>query len=295
MLNRIINKLYFIKKFPRKLAELILSAIIIFDELFWRFRIFAFTLIFGKRNRIGKALIDLKKTGFAIIPKYYPDSEIIKIKEECIKQLDQLPADKIGSTDNISNLILENNLRVEKLKSSIRIKGLQGINLFFKKIGRDFKSNVITLIYHLSFSKPFLVYNITHDGSLKHPLFSKSNGKETIAGKPHVDVSVHQLRGGIMLTDIKKENGPTVFYKNSMSLNEIKQNHLNLLLEKFDFKTNPGGSTMINDEKLKFLEEKTDKISVTGNKGDLFLLDLKTAHAASPLEKGQRHILWFYF
>ena len=80
-----------------------------------------------------------------------------------------------------------------------------------------------------------------------------------------------------------------------MSLNEIKQNHLNLLLERFDFKTNPGGSTMINNEKLKSLEEKTDKISVTGNKGDLFLLDLKTVHAASLLEKGQRHILWFYF
>ena len=52
---------------------------------------------------------------------------------------------------------------------------------------------------------------------------------------------------------------------------------------------------MINNEKLKSLEEKTDKISVTGNKGDLFLLDLKTVHAASLLEKGQRHILWFYF
>jgi len=277
------------------MAEIILSAIIIFDELFWRFRIFAFTLIFGKKNRIGKALIDLKKTGFAIIPQYYPDSEIIKIKEECIKQLDQLPVDTIGSTDDISNLKLENNLRVEKLKSSIRIKGLQEINLFFKKIGRDFKSNVITLIYHLSFSKPFLVYSLTHDGSLKHPLFSKPNDKEMIAGRPHVDISVHQLRGGIMLDDIKKENGPTVFYKSSMSLNEIKQNHLNLLLERFDFKTNPGGSTMINNEKLKSLEEKTDKISVTGNKGDLFLLDLKTVHAASLLEKGQRHILWFYF
>ena len=65
MLNKIINKLHFIRKLPRKMAEIILSAIIIFDELFWRFRIFAFTLIFGKKNRIGKALIDLKKTGFA--------------------------------------------------------------------------------------------------------------------------------------------------------------------------------------------------------------------------------------
>ena len=59
------------------MAEIILSAIIIFDELFWRFRIFAFTLILGKKNRIGKALIDLKKTGFAIIPQYYPDGTLV--------------------------------------------------------------------------------------------------------------------------------------------------------------------------------------------------------------------------
>ena len=50
----------------------------------------------------------------------------------------------------------------------------------------------------------------------------------------------------------------------------------------------------INEEKFKFLERKSDKVYLIGNKGDLTLIDLKTAHAATPLKKSQRHILWCY-
>ena len=51
----------------------------------------------------------------------------------------------------------------------------------------------------------------------------------------------------------------------------------------------------VNEEKLKFLEKKADKISATVNRGDLMLLDLKTVHYASPLKSGERHILWYYY
>ena len=80
-----------------------------------------------------------------------------------------------------------------------------------------------------------------------------------------------------------------------MHLNEIKKNHLNLLLEKFKFEGDGGGSNYINEKKLKFLEKNTDKIYATVKRGDLMLLDLKTVHYASPLKSGERHILWFYY
>ena len=295
MLKKIINKSNFIKKLPRRLAKNILSTIINIDELFWKFRIIVFILIFGRKNRIGKALSDLKKTGIAIIPKFYSEDKVLKIKEECIKQLDRLPIEKLGNSENIQNLLLENNLRVERAKGQIKLKGLHYINLFFKKIGRDFSTNLITLAYHFYLSKPFLIYNLVHDGSFNHKAVPGISGSELISGKLHVDLYVHELRCGIVLDDIKKENGPTLCYKNSMYLDQIKQNHLNLLLEQFNFEPESGGSHFVNEEKIKFLEEKADKIYAVGNKGDLLLIDLKTVHSQIPLKKGQRHILWFYY
>lgn len=300
LIERILNKLPIIQKLPRRVAKPIFVMIIFFDELFWKLRIFIFILVFGKDNKIGKALSDLKKTGVAVIPKFYSDNEVLKIKKECIKQLDELPFEKLDTNEYIENLLVKfngNDLRLERLGKSIKLKGLHYINSFFRKIGSDFKTSLINLIYHLDFSKPFLIYNITHDGSFVHPAFSKSFKSEIdmIAGKPHVDRSIHQLRFLLALDDVKEENGPTVCYKKSMHLNEIKKNHLNLLLEKFNFEVDGGGSHFVNEEKLKFLEKKANKIHATVNRGDLMLLDLKTVHYASPLKSGERHILWYYY
>ena len=303
MLDRILSKLNFIKKLPRSVAKSILYAIIIFDEFFWKIRIFIFTKIFfGKRSKIGKALIDLKRTGVAIIPNFYPDKEVLKIKEECIKLLDELPFKELNTGQYITNLDLKNGLRVEKMNQEIKLKGIDKANLFFRKIGRDLKSNILTLIYQLTFSKPFLIYNIVQDGSFKHPVFSSSVVAEAdkfrtltkIAGKIHIDHGIHHLRCCIILDDIKKENGPTVVYENSM--NKIKKNHLNILLELFKFKLDKKGEGQhLGEKEIKFLEENTNKIYITGNRGDFVMLDLKTVHYPHTLEKGQRHILWHYY
>lgn len=300
LIERIFNKLSIIRKFPRRVAKPILVMSIFFDELFWRLRIYIFILFFGKKNKIGKALRDLKKTGVAVIPKFYSDNEVLKIKRECVKQLDELPLEKLNTDEYIANLLVKfnnNDLRLERLGRSIKLKGLHHINSFFRSIGRDFKVTLINLIYNLDFNKPFLVYNITHDGSFVHPAFPKffKAKNDMIAGKPHVDCSIHQLRFSLALDDIKEENGPTVCYKKSMHLKEIKKNHQNLFLEKFNFEGDKGGSHFVNEEKLKLLEKNTDKILITANKGDLMLLDLKTVHYASPLKSGERHILWFYY
>ena len=300
MFNKVIKKLRFIEKFPRKIARFILNLIIIFDEIFWKIRIFIFILFFKKKSKISKALSDLKNNGIAIIPKVYTEEEISIIKKECINQLDNLPIEKFKYNEDIENLVLKNGVRIEKIKGSIKIKGIHKVNSFFRKIGKNILFNLLTFVYQLTLSKPFLVYNLTHDGSFKHPAVQvpKSNivnPEEVIAGKPHVDHYIHTLRCSLILDDINEDSGPTIFYNKSMHDKEIKKNHLNLFLENFKFEPDLGGSHFVSEEKLKILEADNKKTLLTGNKGDLILLDLKTVHHASILKRGQRHILWFYY
>ena len=293
MIYKIIVRLNFIKKLPKNFAKKILLFLITFDELFWKIRMLFFILFLGKKSKIGKALSDLKENGIAIIPNFYQIEKVKKIKENCIQQLDYLPIEKLKGDQHIHNLSVNEHLFVEKLKGQIKLKGLQKVNFFFQKIGTDIKSKIIILAYHCSLSRPLLIYNLVHDGSFRHPAFSEASGDSMIAGKPHVDLFVHQLRIALALDDINEENGPTVYYKKSMNLDHIKENHSNLILEQFGFRGTEGGGHFVNSEKVKLIQK--NKFQVIAKQGDLILMDLKSVHHQTPLKKGQRHILWYYY
>ena len=299
ILEKITNKLGFIiKKIPYKIVKPFLFLIILFDNFFLRLRINLLNVFFSK-SKILKAMIDLKNDGVAIIPNFYNEEQVSQIKNNCIKQLDEIPISEIEKNEDILNMSVRINnqeLKLERLGGSLKLKGLQKINDFFKKIGRSFEINLITLVYHLNLSRPFLIYNITHDGSFKHyAILNPKPSDEAIAGKPHVDLHLHKLRCFIALNDVKKNNGPTVFYKNSMNLKEIKKNHLNLFLENFKFHIDENGSHILNEKKLDYLEKTEGKSLLTCSKGDLVLIDLKTAHYGTLPKEGERHLLWFYY
>ena len=158
----------------KKFARFFFILLIFIEENFWRLRINLSIIIFGKNSRIGKTLYDLKNNGIAVVPKFFDNENILRIKKECTQQLDNLPIKELKSGTYVPNLILENKLRVEKNDGTIKIKGLHILNSFFNKIGRDFYSNIITIIYKLSLSRPFLIYNLTHDGSYNHPAVPES-------------------------------------------------------------------------------------------------------------------------
>ena len=61
MISKIIDKISFIKKFPKKIAKPLLISIIFFDEIFWKLRMFLFISLFGKKKKICKAFLDLKR------------------------------------------------------------------------------------------------------------------------------------------------------------------------------------------------------------------------------------------
>jgi len=301
MIFKIIKKMTFIGKLKKDRAENFLRIIIKIDEFFWRARLFFFSTILGKKSKISKALDDLRNFGVAVVPNFYTENKASEIKSKCLDLLDQ--SERLGiSTANQRysswriNSSKDDRIDVEKVSNQIKIKGIHKINKYFKSIGRDFKTNLITLAYHLSLSKPYLIYNFYHDGKSDYNIFVEEGKKtETIAGVLHIDSYLHELRMCVALEDVTKENGPTLCYKNSMSLNAIKENHLNIALEKFKFHNDKNIGHYVNNEKIKHLENNAQKVYVTAKKGDLVLLDLKNAHCQSLLKKGERHLLWFFF
>ncbi|MDC0449575.1 phytanoyl-CoA dioxygenase family protein [Pelagibacteraceae bacterium] len=294
MISRLINKISFFKKLPKVVVKPIFKILILFDEIFWNFRITMFLLFKGKVSKLGSVISQLKENGYAIFENYYSDDYISKIKNNCIKILDDLPVKELNTTKYIPNLVLPNGIRVEKLKGSIKIKGLNEKYSFFNEISNNLSLKTISAIYQLNW-KPFLIYNLVHDGTFKHPVMGESAGEKMIAGQPHIDMPFHELRCALALDNIDEDNGPTIVFKKSMREKKMKKNHLNIFLERFGFDVRKESGHNLNKEDLDYLEENSEKVKITCKKGDLILLDLKSAHYQSILKKKERHILWHYF
>ena len=79
-----------------------------------------------------------------------------------------------------------------------------------------------------------------------------------------------------------------------MKKKKIKKKHVNIFLEQFGFDINSENANDLSKDDLQYLEENSQKVKITCKKGDLILLDLKSAHYQSILKKGHRHILWHY-
>ena len=301
MIFKILLKLKFLKKLNKKVASFIFTFIIYIDDLFLRLRIFTLCVFLKKDNRLRKVLLDLKENGVAIIKNYYSDNEIDGIKNECSNLLDKIPLDQAKNFEYIeaaSVNIDQKTLYLEKLGKSIKIKGLNFLNSFFEKIARKIELNLITLIYSLNINKPYILYNVTHDGNVTHPVlkdYSKIKTNEAIAGEPHIDLFVHQLRCFVALNDINEENGATIYYNKSSNSKMLKTNYTNLFLKQFDYSIENTNPAYLNEKQLNELKINCPKMVLNCKKGDLAIIDLKTAHHGVVPKKGERHLLWFYY
>ncbi len=293
MIDKIVNRMGFLRKLPKSLAKPLFNIFIFIDEVFWKLRMKFFMFFLSRGSSISSVLSQLENNGYAVFNQYYDEDQIDQIKRECTKLLDVLPEKEIRSKEKIDNLILENGLVIEKLKESIKIKKLDKFNNFFKNIAKNSKIKIISKVYQLT-SGPLLVYNLVHDGAYKHPATFTSRGGKMIAGQPHIDMSTHSLRCALALDDIHEDNGPTVVFKKSMNMKRFKKNHTNIFLETFGFKIGDESGHNLDNKDIDYLENNSEKVKVVCKKGDLILIDLKTAHYQSILNKGQRHILWYY-
>ena len=116
-------------------TKFVAKKLIILNNYFLKFKIFLLSIFLKKDNRVIKALNDLEINGVAIIKNFYSDQETEKIKKECFNLLNDVPTNKIDSQDYIQaeDISVGNKkIYLEKLGSSIKLKGLNILNSFFK-------------------------------------------------------------------------------------------------------------------------------------------------------------------
>ena len=56
----------------------------------------------GKKSKIGSTIYQLKENGYAVFENYYNNNDTQKIKEKCIRVLDDLPAKELDTNDEIA-------------------------------------------------------------------------------------------------------------------------------------------------------------------------------------------------
>jgi hypothetical protein len=301
MIYKIILKLTFLKRIDKRFARLIFSIIIYLDDMFLKLRILILSIFLKKNSKIKTALKDLNENGVAVIKNFYSEDEIDRIKNECSTIIDKIPVEKAKNVEYIEAAhihIDKKTIYLEKLGMSLKLKGLNFFNSFFAKIGKKIELNLITLIYHLRVGNPYILYNVTHDGSIEHPVikdYSKIKTKKVIADRPHIDLFLHHLRCFVALNDINKENGATIYYNKSANSKILKKNYINLFLKEFDFNQDINNSHYVDEIKLNNLRESCPKTFLSCKKGDLGIIDLKTVHHGTAPERGERHLLWFYY
>ena len=96
--------------------------------------------------------------------------------------------------------------------------------------------------------------------------------------------------------DVEVDPSSIEHFKKSSENSQVKKIHHNHLFNQFNLNKSSGKVHLVNDEVLDDEFKKNyQTISLTGKKGDLVLLDLKSVHYASKIKKGERHLLWLYY
>ena len=236
-----------------------------------------FFAIISFNKQIKLCISELKKNGYVVIPNYFNEKMLSKIHAEC-----QFLLKNIELIDNI-----------EKIPGSIKLKNIGKKSFFLKKIQQNLFLKFLAIIYSFKIrlikNGALLIYSLTHDGKYKFEnVEGEFNGK-MIAGDPHLDSPIHELKAFIALDDIKLENGPFVSIKSSNHFN------YNLISNYIGMRQGVSSSELID---LKYLDQirKTKNVFYgTVNKGDLVIIDTRSIHYASSLKQGKREMLWFYY
>ena len=290
--------------FSSKIKRKIYLNKIMMAHLISKFKISLFTLFLSKNSIYRKCLLDLKRDGVTILPNYFDLEKTKQISKECYKELNKIPKNIIK--ENIENYILENQINIEKIKGSIKLKAIQKSNKNIKKL---VKNNFLSLFsgfysYGLSSFKrflgtikngPLLIYHLTHDGSFDHYTVPEGVDGKMIAGEIHVDSPMPGIKGFIALEKINIENGPICYFKKSNSFKHLKEFYLDLFLAESGIEKNNDTSRRINEKLIKYCKDNFSLYEGCVNPGDLILFDTSGVHYASQLTKGQRHVLFKYY
>jgi len=245
-------------------------------EFFWQVRINFFAIIsFNKQLKL--CIFELKKNGYVVIPNYFNEKILSKIHAEC-----QFLLNNIELIDNI-----------EKIPGSIKLKNIGKKSFFLNKIQQNFFLKFLAIIYSFKIrlikNGALLIYSLTHDGKSNIKNLEGSFRGKMIAGDPHLDTPIHELKAFVALNNINKKNGPFVSIKSSNNFNK------DLINNYMGMRNGIPNSEIINQNYVDKLIQSEKVFFGTVNRGDLVIIDTRSIHYASSLIEGKREMLWLYY
>ena len=266
-----------------------------FDELFWKIRINILIILLLFKPNYKKIFQNLKNNGVAVINGYFSNEDVLNTLSLCEEEINKLEKNQVlKEILKVDNLLLNNNVRVEKYYNSIKIKNICNSNPNLKKLAKkNFILNLLISFYQFKINlSPYLIYSYTHDGNTNFLAAKSHYNSKMIAGEFHADGYKHNIKAYVPLKDVDEENGPLTIFKSSMYDKKIQASLNNIYL------TEKG---ILNIKNPHVIENETidtnrfEKYVANNKKGDLLLFDTRNIHYASVLKKGERKILWYYY
>lgn len=287
---------------PLPLLKLIAILRFVIHEYAWRSRMWIYGRLLGKRH--GKIFNDLRTQGYSRIPNYFSEEEMLIFDTQGKAALRE--SANYGDLDVHDK---EGGMGVMRKPGHIKIRHIDKKFPVLRRLSRDPYHILINVLFCLKFKFPSVMYFITHDGSFKDPSVPAKTGDDDApakfgAGYWHIDLWRHTLKFFTPLKDIKLENGPTEIIPGSSGI------QWDCLVNYFDKyystdkskkplylkKVQRERSIVAFDEAL--VEKKRAQLDTaffTANRGDLIIFDSRSLHRATNIQKGDRHIMWFYY
>lgn len=174
-----------------------------------------------------------------------------------------------------------------------------GIKIWRDEIGSDQRifgiNNLSKSFAHLYLNQKLLQEHENYLGARVRAGFAMCNktifklgNKGSGSGWHRDSPFTHQFKAIVYLSDVTEENGPFEYLPSTHLVNSIREccKIMNIDTSTYRFE-----ETQVS----KLLESKFKKITVTGKKGDMILVDTKTIHRGSPINSGERLAVTNYY
>ena len=210
-----------------------------------------------------KSIIEiLKKDGIYVVPNYYSDSQCDNLRAQIDKSI----------------IDYREHIWVDDTESDFRINGFN----YASEEAQQFLDDryILDVLESYEKCKP-LKYRFVDGAKVTFKEGNKGSG-----GGWHRDRTWGKMTKAILyLDDVSEENGPFQYVKYSHKPRSVIR-----YARKYGFKFD---QSRFDNQFIDAIDEKT--MTMTGNKGDLILVDTRGIHRGMPIESGERYALTNYY
>lgn len=218
-------------------------------------------------------LSKIKSSGYLHLKAFYEEDEIENLRE------------KVNDVFSDSEFWKKNG-NYDLTKGNLKAKTLHNYSNFLDRLRSTSAFNYFSLLFYGYPKRPNIIYTYTTDGTCKSK-YVPGQCEKQIAHEPHIDGFRNYLKILILLSDVKDENGPTHFVPGSANDNNMKKY--------YELNSIEPAKTQIPLDVQNKVEKNNPILKLTGQKGDIFVVNTKNLHWAGTFVSGQREILWLYY